>query len=191
MRYLLVLLAVTLQGCATGLLHSGVAKRPFPIVTPEMTLDYHPPKQIGSYPYYAYWQFLYIPDSNAMTKYKPQDIMAQVCQLFPEFNPKTEMQVYTGISRREDVPGLLSPNYWMQDWMLRRTTEMGHTRIKPEDYSLFGANDAAQLPDVFRKAWTTRWFVYMPPNRIYINLPPGMLTQEDDNLIYLLKKPCK
>lgn len=191
MRYLLMLLAVAIQGCATGLLHFGEAKRPFPIVTPEMTLDYYPPKQIGSYPYYAYWQFLYIPDSNAMTKNKPQDIMAQVCQLFPEFNPKTEMQVYTGISRREDAPDLLNSHNWTQDWTLRRTTEIGNTRIRPEDYSLFGAKDATQQTDRFSKVWARAWFVYMPPNRIYINPPPGMLLQERDHLIYLPKKACK
>ena len=161
MRYLLVLLAVTLQGCATGLLHSGVAKRPFPIVTPEMTLDYHPPKQISSLLRESFGQYLFVPDTDLKREHSPQEIMAQVCQLFPEFNPKIEMRVYSGISRREDIPDLLN------------------------------SKDLRQQPDAFRKAWATHWFVYIPPNRIYINPPPDMLTQEDDNLIYLLKKPCK
>lgn len=76
------------------------------------------------------------------------------------------------------------------DWMLSRTMEMGHTGIKPEDYSLFGGNEVAQLPNIFRKAWATRWFVYMPPNQIYLNPLHGLIEQFDKP-IYLKKKPCE
>lgn len=47
----------------------------------------------------------------------------------------------------------------------------------------------AQLPDIFRKAWATRWFVYMPPNQIYLNPLHGLIEQFDKP-IYLKKSPA-
>lgn len=186
MRLLLCFCVLFVQGCTLGLLHYGPAKRAFPVTMQDMTLDYNPPKQIGSYLEQVYWQHLYIHAVNAMEKTSPQDVMLQVCRLFPEFNHKKEMQVYTGITRREDTPPVSDA------LMLAKTTDKAYfLPMKPEHYSLFTASTAVQPASVNNHAVGQRWFVYIPPNRIYLNPVYGMGGWQFDKAIYLEKKPCK